>query len=190
MINAGEDNEEPLCPLGFTPINDHTCPQYIPIAIRLRQHQAEKAKVELPRQLEDRYKWLEEKLRAIENADYHRGVDAKYLSLVPDLVLPPKFKTPEFEKHNGTSCPETHITMFCRRMAGYVDNNQLLIHCFQDSLIGSAAKWYNQLSRAKIHSWKDLAQAFIKQYGHVTDMAPEKITLQNMEKRRSENFRQ
>ncbi|XP_052882276.1 uncharacterized protein LOC128290602 [Gossypium arboreum] len=224
MLNTGENNEEPLYPPGFTPIDDQTCPQDVPIAIRSQQHQAgisapmnyptgsgsnprnsptnhevpdlnemagiEKAKVELARQLEVRYKWLEEKLRVMENADYHRGVDAKDLSLVPDLVLPPKFKTPEFEKYNGTSCPKAHITMFCRKMTGYVDNNQLLIHCFQDSLIGSAAKWYNQLSRAKIHSWRDLAQAFMKQYGHVKDMTPDRITLQNMEKKQGENFRQ
>nr|XP_012466340.1 unnamed protein product [Gossypium raimondii] len=126
----------------------------------------------------------------MENTDYHCGVDVKDLSLVPDLVLPPKFKMPEFEKYNGTSCPEAHITMFCRRMTGYVNNDQLLIHCFQDSLIGSAAKWYNQLSRANIHSWKDLARAFMKQYNHVTDMTPDRITLQNMEKKQSESFRQ
>ncbi|XP_052481220.1 uncharacterized protein LOC128035502 [Gossypium raimondii] len=112
----------------------------------------EKARAELPKQLEDRFRWLEEKLKEIENANYPCGVNAKDLSLVPDLVLPPKFKAPEFEKYNGTSCPEAHITTFCRRMTGYIDNDQLLIHCFQDSLIGSAAKWYNQLSRANIHS--------------------------------------
>ena len=80
--------------------------------------------------------------------------------------------------------------MFCRRMTGYVNNDQLLIHCFQDSLIGSAAKWYNQLSHVNIHSWKDLAQAFMKQYSHVTDMTPDRIALQNMEKKQSESFRQ
>ncbi|KAA3479622.1 hypothetical protein EPI10_020117 [Gossypium australe] len=85
----------------------------------------------------------------MENADYHCRIDAKNLSLVPDLVLPPKFKTPEFKKYNRTSCPEAHTTMFCRRMTRYVNNDQLLIHCFQDSLIGSTAKWYNQLSRAQ-----------------------------------------
>ncbi|XP_040960250.1 uncharacterized protein [Gossypium hirsutum] len=143
------------------------------------------ARVELPKQLEDRYRWVEEKLKVMENADYHCGVDAKGLSLVPDLVFPPKFKAPEFEKYNGTNCLEAHITMFCRRMTGYIDNDQLLIHCFQDSLIGSAAKWYNQLSRANIHSWKDLAQAFMKQYGHVEDMAHDKITLMNLEKKQT-----
>ncbi|XP_012472369.1 uncharacterized protein LOC105789543 [Gossypium raimondii] len=44
-----------------------------------------------------------------------------------------------------------------------------------DSLIGSAARWYNQLSRANIHSWKDLPQAFIKQYRHVMDIAPDRM---------------
>ncbi|KAA3477618.1 myosin heavy chain-like [Gossypium australe] len=117
-------------------------------------------------------------------------IDAKDLSLVPDLVLPPKFKTPEFEKYNRTSCPKAHITVFYRRMTGYANNDQLLIHCFQDSLIGSAVKWYNQLSHAKVNSWKDLAQAFMKQYSHVTDMTPERITLQNMEKKQNESFKQ
>ncbi len=88
----------------------------------------EKVKIDLSKQLEDRCKWLEEKFKAMESADYHRGMDAKYLSLVPDLVLPPKFKMPEFEKYDGTSCPEAHITMFCRRMTGYINNDQLLIH--------------------------------------------------------------
>ncbi|XP_052482990.1 uncharacterized protein LOC128036145 [Gossypium raimondii] len=181
MANPGEDSEEPMYPLGFTPPNVQTQAEMHPrrpsVTIGPQQFQAgasmpmnfqagsgsnpgdnptnpvipdfdevtekEKVKAELPKQLEDRCKWLEEKFKAIENVDYYCGVNAKDLSLVPDLVLQPKFKTPEFEKYNGTSCPEAHITMFYRRMTGYVNNNQLLIHCFQDSLIGSVAKWYN-----------------------------------------------
>ncbi|XP_016732018.1 uncharacterized protein [Gossypium hirsutum] len=90
----------------------------------------EKARADLPKQLEDRYKWLEEKFKAMENIDYHQGMDAKDLSLVLDLVLPPKFKILEFEKYNGTSCLEAYVTMFCRRMTGYINNDQLLIHYF------------------------------------------------------------
>ena len=133
---------------------------------------------------------MEEKFKEMESTDYRGGIDAKELSLVPDLVFPSKFKIPEFEKYNGTSCPEAHITMFCRRMAGHVKNDQLLIHCFQESLVGAASRWYNQLSRAQISSWKDLAQAFMKQYGHVVDIAPDRITLQNMEKKHNDSFRQ
>ncbi|XP_040940750.1 uncharacterized protein [Gossypium hirsutum] len=43
-------------------------------------------RTEAARQLEERYKWLEEKFKALENADGHHRVDAKDLSLVPDLI--------------------------------------------------------------------------------------------------------
>ncbi|XP_038996868.1 uncharacterized protein LOC120121584, partial [Hibiscus syriacus] len=102
----------------------------------------------------------------------------------------PKFKMPEFEKYDGKTCPVAHLTMFCRRMTGFVKDDGLLIHCFQASLTGSAVRWYNQLTRAKIGSWKDLANAFKEQYQHVTDMMPDRVTLQNMEMKHNETFRQ
>ncbi|XP_017636780.1 uncharacterized protein LOC108478831 [Gossypium arboreum] len=107
------------------------------------------------KQLEERCRWLEEKFKAMESADHHQGIDAKDLSLVLDLVLPPKFKMPEFEKYNGTSCPEAHITMFCRRMTGYVNNDQLLIHCFQDSL--NMEKKSNESFRQYAQRWREVA---------------------------------
>ncbi|XP_052490838.1 uncharacterized protein LOC128043069 [Gossypium raimondii] len=78
----------------------------------------ERVKEELPRQLEERCKWLEEKFKAMEVTESYRGIDAKELSLVPNLVLPHKFKMPEFEKYNGTTCPEAHITMSGKIDAG------------------------------------------------------------------------
>lgn len=66
-------------------------------------------------------------------------------------MLPPKFKGPKFEKYNETSSLEAHIPMFCKKMR-YVNNDQLLIYCFQDRLMRSTIKWYNQLTRAKINS--------------------------------------
>ena len=92
------------------------------------------------------YKLLEERLKAIEGFNTKKGMGAAELTLVQDLVLPPKFKTPEFEKYNGSTCPVAHLTMYCRRMTGHTDNNKLLIHCFQDSLIGSVAKWLMRLN--------------------------------------------
>ncbi|XP_040960312.1 uncharacterized protein [Gossypium hirsutum] len=77
----------------------------------------ERMKEELPKQLEEKCRWLEEKFKAMEVTESYRGIDAKELSLVPDLILPHKFKMPEFEKYNGTTCPEAHTTMFCRQMA-------------------------------------------------------------------------
>lgn len=199
MANADEGNDDELLyPPSFTPPHMRAQAEYprkSTITIMPQQFQAGISNFQAgpssnPKQLEERCRWLEEKFKAMEVTESYRGIDAKELSLVPDLVLPHKFKMLEFEKYNGTSCPEAHITMFCRRMAGYVNNDQLLIHCFQDSLLGATSKWYNQLSRTTIGSWRDLAQAFMKQYSHVTDMALDRITLQNIDKKSSESFRQ
>ncbi|XP_052484926.1 uncharacterized protein LOC105796034 [Gossypium raimondii] len=99
---------------------------------------------------QDRYKILEERLKAIEGAEVFSALSAKELSLVPDLVLPPKFKAPDFEKNDGTRCPKAHLVMFCRKMTGYVNEDKLLIHY----------------------------------------MVPDRLTLQMMEKKPTETFRQ
>ena len=56
--------------------------------------------------------------------------------------MPQKFKPPKFLKYDGTSDPCAHLCMFCRKMAPYGDNQPLLSQVFQDSLIGSAATWF------------------------------------------------
>ncbi|KAK5839539.1 hypothetical protein PVK06_008340 [Gossypium arboreum] len=49
--------------------------------------EAETTRVELPRELEERCRWLEEKFKEMESTDYRGGIDAKELSLVPDLFV-------------------------------------------------------------------------------------------------------
>ena len=73
---------------------------------------------------------IEERLQAMEGSDVYGIVDARTMSLVSDLVLPPKFKVPTFEKYDGTKCPSTHLYMYYRKMMGYTNNDKLLIHCF------------------------------------------------------------
>ncbi|EOY03683.1 Gag-pro-like protein [Theobroma cacao] len=59
-----------------------------------------------------------------------------------------------------------------------------------DYLTGAIAKWYVQLDRNRIHTWKDLARAFVAKYKHVLDMARDRFSLQNMEKRDTESFKE
>ena len=113
----------------------------------------------------------------MEGISTQRVTNAAELSLVPGLVIPPKFKTPDFVKYNGDSCPSTHITMYCRKMVGYTSNEKLLIHCFQDSLSGSAARWYVRLTCLDVKTWRDLADAFLVQYKHIMDTALDRVSL-------------
>jgi len=133
---------------------------------------------------------LEERLKAIEGVQYYRAMNAADITLVPGIVIPSKFKVPDFEKYNGTRCPQEHLTSYVRKMAAYAYDDKLLIHFFQDSLFGAALRWYNQLDRVKVQSWSDLVKAFIAQYKHMTDLAPDRLTLQTMEKKSSESFKE
>ena len=70
---------------------------------------------------------IEERLRMVEGSDAYDLVDASKMSLVPDLVLPLKFKVPTFDKYDGTKCPSAHLYIYCRKMTGHTNNNKLLI---------------------------------------------------------------
>ncbi|CAL0323544.1 unnamed protein product [Lupinus luteus] len=112
------------------------------------------------------------------------------MCLVPDVVLPPKFKMPEFEKYNGTTFPKSHLHMYARKMSVYHENDKLLIHCFQDSLVGAAMSWYIRLEKAQIRTFLDLSNAFVKQYKFNEDVVPDRTQLQNMAKKPSESLRE
>ena len=73
---------------------------------------------------------IEERLKVVEGSDVYGLVDAYKMSLVPDLVLPSKFKVSTFDKYDGTKCLSAHLYMYCRKMTGYTSNDKLLIHYF------------------------------------------------------------
>ncbi|KAK2449436.1 hypothetical protein QL285_008633 [Trifolium repens] len=134
-----------------------------------------------------KFKAIEDRLKTMEGVN--DSLDFSSMCLVPDLVLPPKFKVPEFEKYMGLSCPKNHLIMYSRKMASYANDDKLMIHCFQDSLAGASLNWYMQLETSSVRSWRDLANAFIKQYQYNLDMAPSRTRLQNMTQKEGESFK-
>ncbi|WCJ21149.1 hypothetical protein M5689_003328 [Euphorbia peplus] len=137
---------------------------------------------------EDRFDMLEERLRSMEGS--YDVVDAKALCLVPDVVMPHKFRTPDFEKFSGLSCPKDHLTMYCRKMGSYASDDKILIQVFQESLQGAPLRWYMQLERAHVRKWNDLADAFMGQYRHNMDLAPTREDLRNTQKGKDQTFRE
>ena len=61
---------------------------------------------------------IEERLKAIKGNSSIKGIDAIELSLVLDVVIPHKFKMPDFAKYNGPTCPRAYMTMFCQKRSG------------------------------------------------------------------------
>jgi len=81
---------------------------------------------------------MEERLHAIEGGGNYVFADMAELCLVSDVVIPPKFKALDFDKYKGTTCPKNHMKMYCRKMGAYAKDEKLLMHFFQESLVGVA----------------------------------------------------
>jgi hypothetical protein len=132
---------------------------------------------------------LKARLKAIEGVDLYDPVRAAEMCLVPNGVVLKKFRVPEFIKYSGTQCPMTHLRSYCNKMAEVVHDEKLLMHFFQDSLSGVTLSWYIRLDNTKIRRWKDLVDAFVKQYKYNLDIAPDRTSLSNLEKKDKESIR-
>ncbi|XP_050920378.1 uncharacterized protein LOC127138015 [Lathyrus oleraceus] len=138
--------------------------------------------------VDDKYKILEERLKVVEWFNVF-GVDDRGMCLVQNMVIPPKFKTPKFEKYKGVSYPKNHLRMFVRKMVAYAANEKLMMHSFQDSLSRASLDWYMQFERIHIKTWEDLANAFLRQYKYNLDRAPNCMQLQNLSQKRNKSFK-
>jgi len=133
---------------------------------------------------------IEERLRVVEGFGDYPFDEMAELCLVPDIIIPPKFKVPDFDNYKGTTCPKNHLKMYCRKMGAYSRHEKLLMHFFQESLAGAAVIWYTNLEASWIRTWKDLITSFIRKYQYNTDMAPDRTQLKNMSKREHESFKE
>jgi len=126
---------------------------------------------------------LEERLRAVEGNDWFDPMRATEVCLVPNIVVPKDFRIPDFIKYTGLECPNTHLRSYCNKIAEVIRDDKLLIYFFQDSLAGSALSWYMRLDSVRIRSWRDLVEAFLKQYKFNLEIALDRTSLMSMEKR-------
>lgn len=99
----------------------------------------------------ERLRALEKKIKAIEGNNIF-GSATMNMRLVSNLVIPAKFKTPDFEKYKGQTCPRSHLVMYFIKVAAHTKNDKLLIHCFHDSLSGASLRWYMSLKQGRIQS--------------------------------------
>ena len=114
---------------------------------------------------------------------------AAELCLVPHIVVLKEFRVSDFIKYTRLECPYTHLRSYYNKMAEMIHNDNMLIYFFQDSLAGSALSWYMRLDNIKIKTWKDLVDAFLKQYKFNLEIAPDRTILMAMEKENQESVR-
>ncbi|XP_071926647.1 uncharacterized protein [Coffea arabica] len=88
--------------------------------------------------------------------------------------LPERFKTPKFNKYDGTGNPKTHLRLFANKL---------------ESLEGDALDWYSNLKPDEIKTWLDLSDAFIRQYEYNCELAPARTTLEGTKRKPSEDHK-
>ena len=88
---------------------------------------------------------IEERMRAIKGIGDYLFADMAKLCLVPNVVIPPKFKVPDFDKYKGTTWPKNYLKMYYRMMGAYSRDEKLLMHFLQEILVGVAITWYTNL---------------------------------------------
>ena len=137
-------------------------------------------------QVKSQVETLAEKFRITKGSSVHGSINLDSLTNFPRVIMPPKFKVPEFVKYDGTEDPCTHLCMFCRKMAPCGDNHPLLCQIFPDSLTGPAATWYARLENTS--SWREMANSFFEYHRFNTEIAPDRIVLQRTEKKSGESF--
>ena len=64
---------------------------------------------------------LTEKICNIEGSNPQGSVDLDNLTNFLEVIMPPKFRAPEFVKCDGTRDPYALLRMFCRKIAPYED---------------------------------------------------------------------
>ena len=64
---------------------------------------------------------IEERLRVIVGGGNYAFADMAELCLVPDVVIPPKFKVSDFNKYKGTTCPKNHLKVY------YISSRKVLL---------------------------------------------------------------
>jgi len=133
---------------------------------------------------------LEQRLMAYEGSSLHEHIKAAEMCLVPNVVIPKKFRVLEFVKYTGAQCPVTHLKAYCNKMVEVVYDEKLLIHFFQDSLSDVAFTWYMRLANTKVKKWKDLVDAFIRQCKFNMDVGLDRSSLQAMKKDKKESIRE
>ena len=74
------------------------------------------------------------------------------------VTYPAGFRLPEFVKFNGDDSKSTfdHVSQYLAQLGEASSINELKVHLFSLSLIGTAFSWFSSLAPNSITSWEQL----------------------------------
>ena len=103
--------------------------------------------------------------------------------------LPVKFPPPNYVMYDGRTDPIGHISHFRQSMALHLRNDALMCRMFPSSLGPMSLRWFNRLQHSSIHSWDELAEAFVSQFITNSRKPKEFDSLMSMRMKDSESLK-
>ncbi|XP_071932091.1 uncharacterized protein [Coffea arabica] len=132
---------------------------------------------------------FDEFMRKSQGLNKQGVLDYDKLCLFPNMQLPEGFKTPKFNKYDGTGNPKTYLRLFANKLGRPTDDENLPLRLFPESLEGDALDWYSKLKPEEAKTWLDLSNAFVKQYEYNCELAPTRTTLEGTKRKPSEDHK-
>ena len=80
---------------------------------------------------------------------------------IEQAQLPGKVAPPNYVMYDERTDLIGHISHFRQSMALHLKNDALMCHMFPSSLGPIALRWFNRLEHVSIHSWDEMAEAFL-----------------------------
>ncbi|XP_027158367.1 uncharacterized protein LOC113759986 [Coffea eugenioides] len=151
--------------------------------------EAGKSSAPIDKNLLKRLDRFDEFMRKSQGLSKQGGLDYNELCLFPDMQLPVGFKAPKFSKYDGTGNSKTHLRMFANKLGKPIDDENLPVRLFPESLEGDALDWYSNLKPEDMRTWLDLSTAFVRQYEYNCELAPTRTTLEGTKRKPSEDHK-
>ncbi|XP_071923122.1 uncharacterized protein [Coffea arabica] len=79
--------------------------------------------------------------------------------------------------------------MFANKLEKQVDDENLPVRLFPESLEGDALDWYSNLKPEEIKTWLNLSTPFMRQYEYNCEFAPTRTTLERTKRKPSEDYK-
>ena len=85
-----------------------------------------------------------------------------YLAWYDQVVLPPRYRLPDFVKFTGTGSTSTmeHISQYLAQLGEVADEPTFNVRLFPLSLLGPTFLWFSSLPHDSIIGWEDLETKF------------------------------
>jgi hypothetical protein len=91
--------------------------------------------------------------------------------------------------YDNKADPIGHINHFRQGMALHLSNDALMCRMFPSSLGPMSLRWFNHLQHSSIHSWDELAEAFVSWFITNSKKSKEFDSLLSMRMKDSESLK-